>query len=287
MARPLWSGTIGFGLVSVPVNVLTATKSRDVRFHQLEADTGARIRYRRVSEATGEEVPNERIVKGHEISSGRYVVVSEDEMQTLAPKASRTIEILAFVELDQIDPVYFDQPYYLAPDGLGAKPYRLLVEAMTALRKVAIGRFIMRSKERLVAIRPLDGVLCLETMRYADEVVDPAEVLADTEDVEPTARELEMAQQLVTTLAEDFEPGQFHDTYREQLLGLIERKAAGEEIVSEPMVEEAGKVVDLMTALEASLERARWRYVVVAAAGRTPRLPAGVRRTRVRTHASE
>src|SRR5437870_46388 len=139
MPRPIWSGAIGFGLVSVPVNIVTATKSRDVRFHQLEAETGARIRYRRVSDATGEEVPNERIVKGHEISSGRYVVVDEDELQSLMPKASRTIEILGFVELDQIDPIYFDQPYYLAPDDAGSKPYQLLVTAMTDLRKVAIG----------------------------------------------------------------------------------------------------------------------------------------------------
>lgn len=257
MARPIWSGTIGFGLVSVPVNIVTATRSRDVRFHQLEAETGARIRYRRVSEATGEEVPNERIVKGHEVSSGRYVVVDDDELQSLMPAASRTIEIVGFVDLDQIDPVYFEQPYYLAPDGAGSKPYRLLVEAMTELRKVAIGHFVMRSKERLVAIRPLDGVLCLETMRYSDEVLDPRDALGDAEPAEPTERELAMAKQLIETLVEDFDPTQYRDTYREELLALIGRKAAGEEIVTEPVVEEPGRVVDLMTALEASLERAR------------------------------
>jgi DNA end-binding protein Ku len=258
MPRPIWSGTIGFGLVSVPINIVSATKSRDVRFHQLEAETGSRIRYRRVSEATGEEVPHERIVKGYEVAPSRYVVVTEDDLQALAPKASRTIEIVGFVDLDQIDPVYFEQPYYLAPDGAAAKPYQLLVEAMDELRKVAIGRFVMRSKEHLAAIRPLDGVLCLEMMRHADEVLDPKQVLEGVELGEPTERELEMAKQLIGTLTEDFQPEQYHDEYREQLLELIEKKAAGEEIVTEPVVEEAdGKVVDLMAALEASLERAR------------------------------
>ena len=248
---------MGFGLVSVPVKLVSATKSKDVRFNQLEQSTGARIRYRKVSDATGDEVQNDEIVKGYEISPGQYVVVGDEEVKALAPKASRTIEIEDFVDLDQIDPVYFEQPYYLAPDKQGLKPYRLLVEAMTELHKVAIGRIIMRSKESLVAIRPVDGVLCVETMRYADEVLPPAEVVPDDADVsEPTARELEMAKQLVDALATDFEPEKYEDAYREQLMSLIERKAAGEEIVAEPQVEDQGKVVDLMAALEQSLARA-------------------------------
>jgi DNA end-binding protein Ku len=255
MPRALWSGTIGFGLVSVPVNLLTATKNLDVRFHQLEEETGARIRYRRVSEASGEEVPSERIVKGFELTPGQYVVVGETEMQALAPKASRTIDILGFVELDQIDPIYFEQPYYLAPEGSTTKPYQLLVTVMTELRKVAIGRIVLRSKEHLVAIRPVDGVLCLETMRHADEVLAPAGVVGDLEAAEPTARELEMAKQLVEALAEEFAPEQYHDEYREQLLELIEAKAAGQEIVARPVAEDQGKVLDLMAALEASLAR--------------------------------
>jgi DNA end-binding protein Ku len=248
---------VGFGLVSVPVKLVSATKSKDVRFNQLEQSTGARIRYRKVSDATGDEVQNDEIVKGYEISPGQYVVVGDEEVKALAPKASRTIEIEDFVDLDQIDPVYFEQPYYLAPDKQGLKPYRLLVEAMTELHKVAIGRIIMRSKESLVAIRPVDGVLCVETMRYADEVLPPAEVVPEDVDVaEPTARELEMAKQLVDALATDFEPEKYEDAYREQLMSLIERKAAGEEIVAEPQVEDQGKVVDLMAALEQSLARA-------------------------------
>jgi DNA end-binding protein Ku len=257
MPSAIWSGTVGFGLVSVPVKLVSATKSKDVRFNQLEQGTGARIRYRKVSDATGEEVANDDIVKGFEVSPGQYVVVGDDEVKSLAPKASRTIEIEDFVDLDQIDPVFFEQPYYLVPDKQGLKPYRLLVEAMTELQKVAVGRIIMRSKESLVAIRPVDGALCVETMRYVDEVLPPAEVLPeDAETAEPTARELEMAKQLVDALASDFEPEKYHDAYREQLMSLIERKAAGEEIVAEPQVEEQGRVVDLMAALEQSLARA-------------------------------
>lgn len=259
MPSAIWTGTISFGLVTVPVRVVTATKSRDVRFNQLEEGTGARIRYRKVSDATGEEVPNERIRKGFEISSGQYVVLDDEEMKALAPRASRTIDIEDFVDLDDIDPVYFEQPYYLAPDEAGgAKAYRLLVEVMTEMRKVAIGRVVMRSKERLVAIRPLDGTLCLETMRYADEVLSADRAVPDADQaVEPTSREREMARQLVAALAADFEPDKYHDQYREQLLGLIEQKAAGKEIIAEPQVEEPGKVLDLMAALEASLARGR------------------------------
>jgi DNA end-binding protein Ku len=253
----IWTGTISFGLVSVPVKVVSATKSRDVRFNQLEEGTGARIRYRKVSEATGEEVPNDRIQKGFEIAPGQYVVVADEEMKALAPKSSRTVEIEDFVDLDDIDPIYFEQPYYLAPDQAGTKPYRLLVEAMTELRKVAVGRVVMRSKETLVAIRPLDGVLCMETMRYADEVLPADEVVPLPDDIaDPSKRELEMARQLVTALSGEFDPEKYHDEYREQRVELIERKAAGEEIVAEPQVEEHAKVLDLMAALEQSLARA-------------------------------
>jgi DNA end-binding protein Ku len=256
MPPAIWSGTIGFGLVNVPVKVVSATKNKDVRFNQLEEGTNSRIRYRKVSDSTGDEVPNDRIVKGYEVSPGQYVVMADDEMKALAPKSSRTIEIEDFVELDQIDPVYFDNPYYLAPDPEAVKPYKLLVEAMTQLRKVAIGRLVMRSKESLVAIRPVDGVLCLETMRYADEVLPTEGVVPDTDASAPTEKELEMAEQLIEALATDFEPDKYTDQYRDQLLDLIQRKAAGEEVVAEPTVEDKGKVLDLMAALEASLQRA-------------------------------
>jgi DNA end-binding protein Ku len=254
----IWSGNISFGLVTVPVKLVSAVRSKDVRFNQLEEGTGARIRYRRVSEATGDEVPNERIVRGYEISSGQYVVVDQEEIEKLTPQATHTIDIQDFVDLEQIDPIYFEQPYYLVPDRAAAKPYQLLIEAMTELQKVAVGKIVLRAKEHLVAIRPLDGALCIETMRHADEVIpmESLEGLPEGDEVKPSAKELEMARQLIEALAGDFEPEKYHDEYREQLLDIIEKKAAGEEIVAEPLVEEPAKVVDLMAALEASLARA-------------------------------
>jgi DNA end-binding protein Ku len=270
MPSAIWTGSISFGLVQVPVRLVGATKSRDVSFNQLEEGTGARIRYKKVSDATGEEVPPERIKRGYEISKGRYVMIEPDELDVLRPKGSHAIEIEEFVDLDEIDPLYFEQPYYLVPDARGVKPYKLLVEAMTELNKVAIGRIIVRSKERLVAIRPVDGMLCIETMRYADEVLPRTDLVPDDGDVELSEREVAMARQLVESLAaEHFEPEKYHDQYREQVLDLIERKAAGEEIVAEPLVEPPAKVLDLVAALEASLSKAQGakeRHPSVAAA---------------------
>ena len=192
------------------------------------------------------------------MSKGKYVRIEDDEIQSLRPKGSRAIEIEEFVDLDEIDPLFFEQPYYLIPNDRGVKPYKLLVEAMTDLNKVAIGRIVMRSKERLVAIRPLDGMLCVETMRYSDEVVARDGLITEEEgDVELTERERTMAQQLVESLASDnFDASKYHDEFREQLLDLIERKAAGEEIIAEPETEAPAKVLDLVAALEASLAKA-------------------------------
>lgn len=258
MPSAIWTGSISFGLVQVPVRLVSATKSRDVSFNQLEEGTGARIRYKKVSDATGEEVPADKIKRGYEISKGRYVMIEPDELDGLRPKGSHAIEIEEFVDLDEIDPLYFEQPYYLVPDAKGVKPYKLLVEAMKELNKVAIGRIIVRSKERLVAIRTVDDMLCIETMRYADEVVSRAGLVPDDGSIHLTDREIAMARQLVESLAsEEFLPEKYHDEYREQVLDLIERKAAGESIVAEPMVEAPAKVLDLVAALEASLEKAQ------------------------------
>jgi DNA end-binding protein Ku len=250
----IWTGSISFGLVTVPVRLVSATRSQDVRFNQLEAETGARIRYRRVSEQTGEEVPNDQIVKGYELENGHYVVLEPDELAALKPTASRQIEIEDFVDLSEIDPIYFEQPYYLVPDKDAAKAYRLLTQVMEDEGKVAVGRFVLRSKEALVAIRPVDGMLCLETMRYADEVLAVDRDQIDSE-AEPSERELDMARQLVSTLAGTFDPEKYRDEYREEVLALIDRKAAGEEIVAPAAPEEPAKVLDLMAALEASLAR--------------------------------
>jgi DNA end-binding protein Ku len=278
MPSAIWTGSISFGLVQVPVRLVSATKSRDVSFTPLEEGTGARIRYKKVSDQTGEEVPADKIKRGYEISKGRYVMIEPDELDVLRPKGSHAIEIEEFVDLDEIDPLYFEQPYYLVPDAKGVKPYKLLVEAMHELNKVAIGRIIVRSKERLVAIRTVDDMLCIETMRYADEVLPREGLVPGEDDVELSDRELAMARQLVESLAsEEFVPEKYHDQYREQVLDLIERKAAGESIVAEPMVEAPAKVLDLVAALEASLEKAQHakeRHPSVAAAASAKKAPA-------------
>jgi DNA end-binding protein Ku len=250
----VWSGSLSFGLVNVPVKMHTATVNRDVSFNQIEASTGSRIRLRRISEATGEEVTNDQLVKGYEISKGQYVVIEPEELDAIKPKSTHTIDIEEFVPLADIDPVYFDNPYYLLPDKQGGKAYKLLVEAMEGLQKVAIGRVVIRQKENLVAIRVREGLLCLQMMRYADELVAKADVVGDlTDDAEPSEREVAMARQLVDALTNEFEPEKFHNEYREKVLELIEQKAAGAEIVAAPSPEPAAKVLDLMAALEASL----------------------------------
>jgi DNA end-binding protein Ku len=264
----IWTGSISFGLVTVPVRMISATRSLDVRFHQLEESTGARIRRKWVSDQTGEEVSNDQIVKGYEFEPGKYVVVDAEELAGLKPKASRQIEIEDFVDLTDIDPVFFEQPYYLVPDKDNAKAYRLLADVMEEEGKVAVGRFVLRSKEALVAIRSVDGVLVLEMMRFADEVLAPDREQPLPEAAsEPSEREKEMARQLVTSLTATFDPEKYHDEYREELLALIDKKAAGEEIVAAPEPEEPAKVLDLMAALEASLERAGAKQ---ARSGRAP-----------------
>src|SRR6476469_1021848 len=257
MPSSIWTGSISFGLVQVPVKLVGATKSKDVSFNQLEEGTNARIRYRKVSDKTGDEVTADKIVRGFEVSKGRYVIIEPGEIETLRPKGSHEIEIEEFVDLGDIDPLYFEQPYYLVPDKRGEKPYALLLDAMKSLNKVAIGRIVMRSKERLVAIRPVDGALCVETMRYADEVL-PADQMAPEADVKLSEKERTMARQLVESLAaESFEPEKYHDEYREQLLDLIARKESGEEVVAEPHTEPPAKVLDLVAALEASIAKSK------------------------------
>jgi len=283
MPSAIWTGSISFGLVQVPVRLVSATKSRDVSFNQLEEGTGARIRYKKVSDATGEEVPPDKIKRGYEISKGRYVMIEPDELDVLRPKGSHAIEIEEFIDLDEIDPLFFEQPYYLIPDAKGVKPYKLLVDAMKELNKVAIGRIIVRSKERLVAIRTVDDMLCIETMRYADEVLPRADLVPDDSDIDLTDRERAMARQLVESLAsEEWLPEKYRDEYREQVLDLIEKKAAGQEIVADPVVEPPAKVLDLVAALEASLakaEGAKERHPSGSAAGSEKKPAAKAKKT--------
>ena len=258
MPRPIWSGAISFGLVNVPVKLVGAVSPKDVRFNQLEAGTGARIKQKRVSADSGEEVPFDQIVKGYEISPDNYVVIEPQELEALDPKATRSIDIEDFVDLDQIDPLYFERPYYLVPDKGGAKAYALLLEAMKESKKVGIARLVLRTKQYLAAIRQLGDALVLETLLYPDEVTLPDEIEGlPRDDVEIQDRELKIARQLIESLSTEFEPENYHDEYRERVLELIEQKAEGKEIVTQPATEEPTKVVDLMAALEASLAQAK------------------------------
>jgi DNA end-binding protein Ku len=251
----MWSGAISFGLVNVPVKLYSAVSRKTVRFNQLNAETGNRIQQKRVDPDTGEEVPYEQIVKGFELTKDRYVVITPDELDALEPERTRTIQIEDFVDLAEIDPIYYDHPYYLVPDKGAAKAYGLLLNAMEASEKVAIARVVLRSKEQLVAIRPAGELLMMETMIFHDEVVphDDLDDLPDAKDLKVSDREVKMAQQLIDSLSNDFEPEKYHDEYREKVLDLIERKASGEEIVVQPEAPEPAKVPDLMAALEASL----------------------------------
>jgi DNA end-binding protein Ku len=255
MARAIWSGAISFGLVNVPVKLYSATSPKTVRFHQLSGKTGARIRQKRVDSTTDEEVPYEDIVKGYEITPDHYVLITNDELEALDPKATRTIDIEEFVDLVDIDPIYYDHSYYLAPAAGGAKAYRLLVDAMRESGKVGIGRVVLRSKQQLCALRPTGEALTLSTMLFGDEVLSPDRLdeLESVNEAEASERELTMAQQLIDSLSSDFEPDKYHDEYRERVLNLIERKAAGEEIAVQPQAEEPAAAPDLMAALEASL----------------------------------
>src|SRR3954453_6832267 len=261
MARAIWSGSISFGLLNVPVKLYSAVARRSISLREIREADGARIRHRRVAEGTDEEVPYEKIQKAFEITSGNYVPISKDEMAALAPKKTRAIEVKDFVDLTEIDPIYFDSPYYLGPAEGAGKAYSLLAEAMEGSGKVAIARFVFRNKEHLAAIRPADGVLTLTTMRFADEVVPPAELddVLPAEKPEVGKREVQMAEQLIDSLTRRFDPTAYRDEYREELLALIERKAAGEEIVAAPEGEEreATKAPDLMAALEQSIAAAK------------------------------
>jgi DNA end-binding protein Ku len=272
MARAIWSGSIGFGLVSIPIRLYTATKKRDVRFHEFQEGTGRRIHHKRVAEETEAEVEYEDVVKGYEIDKGEYVIVTPEELEAAKPEATRTIEIRDFVRLSEIDPIYFEKSYYVGPqEGAGAeRPYALLLRAMQERGKVGIGSFVMREKEHLAAIRPMAGVLVLETMFFPDEVrgIEEIENLPRDLDVDP--KQLRMALELIDSLSSTWEPERYRDSYRERVLELIERKAEGQDFVTEELTK-PGKVRDLMEALRASVEAAKQdRNAGTKRSGRAP-----------------
>ena len=258
MARSIWSGAISFGLVNVPVKVFTAVRKKDVRFHQLHEKDGARIQQKRFCSKEEKEIPYDEIVKGYEITSGTYVMIDPDELEALDPEATRTIDIEDFVDLNDIDPLYYDTNYYLVPDDRGEKAYRLLLEAMQDAGKVGVARVVMRTKQYLVAVRPVGEALVMSMLNFHDEVVSADELEGlPGKKAGASDRELRMAQQLIDSLATEWDPTQYRDTYRERVLDLIEQKAQGKEIVTPEEPSRPAPVVDLMAALEASLAAAK------------------------------
>ena len=258
MPRTIWKGALSFGLVNIPVGLYPATSDKTVHFNQFEEGTSDRIRYKKVNERTGEEVSNDRIVRGFDLGGGEYVILTDEELESAEPKKSRQIEISDFVDIGDIDPVYFRSSYYLAPEGDGAdKAYALLRRAMVEAGKVGVATLVMRNKEYLVALRPDEDALALHTMYFSDEVRSPGKELPDLpEDGDVTSRELSMAQLLIESMESDWDPERYHDTHREKVEDLIEEKRQGHEIVIQEPAEPAAKVVDLMEALNASIKAA-------------------------------
>jgi len=259
MPRAIWSGSISFGLVSIPVKLYSAISEKSVRFNQIDSRNGARVRQMRVNAETGEEVPYAEIVKGFEIAKDTYVTVTDEELAAFAPDATHSLDLECFVDLDEIDPIFFDGAYHVAPSTV-AKPYALLVRAMEEANKVAIARFVMRSKEHVAVLRPRDGTLVLSMMVYADELNAASDIgeFDDVAAVEVDQRELAMAESLIASLSEAFEPESYHDTYRDKVLDLVERKSSGEVVRADvTAAPSADAVVDLMAALEASVRAAK------------------------------
>ena len=253
MARPIWSGAISFGLVAVPVKMYTATSSLELRFHFLHKDDLTPIGYDKVRKDTGEHVDPEDIVRGFEVSKGQYVPLEDEDLDRLDVELTKAIDICDFVDLDEIDPVYFRKAYYLLPEDGAEKPYLLLVRALDETGKVGIAKVVIRNKQHLAALRPVNGTLVLETMYYADEVRKPDKVKAKSD---VRAAEVEMAKSLVENLSEPFDPEKYDDTYRKELLGLMRAKAKGKKL-PEPQEDEGGEVIDLMQALRESVEKTK------------------------------
>jgi DNA end-binding protein Ku len=255
MARSIWNGTITFGLIAVSIKVNSATEDKSVHFHQVHAADGSRIKQKRICSKENKEVPYKEVAKGYELRGGKYVMLEQEEIDAAAGESSHLIELEEFVGAAEIDPVFYDRTYYLGAGKDGRDAYRLLHDALQKSDRAGLGRWVFHNREYLVAIRPLDGVLALHTMRFADELVDPGDLDIPKLSRAPSKREVEMAGKLVDSLHERFDPDAFHDSYRERVLQLIETKASGKE-PELPEVEEEDST-DLAAALEASLSGSR------------------------------
>jgi DNA end-binding protein Ku len=259
MARAIWSGSITFGLVSVPVKAFTAVRDHDIHFHQLEKKSGARIRNQKVSEKSGKPVDRGDIELGFEIRSGRHVTFEKGELDELRPESTRMVEVSDFVDLDEIDPMYYERTYWLVPAGDAAKqPYQLLLAAMDDRQRVGIGSVVMRNKQYLAAVRPLEGALAMSTMRFADEVVPRSDIDGiPSRRTKLDAKAVRLATQIIDSLASEWEPKRYHDTYTEELRRIIDRKDKGKDVVERKEPEKEAEVLDLMAALEASVSKAK------------------------------
>ncbi len=268
--RAIWSGVVTFGLVSVPVRLYAATTNHDIRFHQVHEADGGRIRYKRVCEVCGEEIPYEDIVKGYETEDGELVTLDGDDMATLPATTSREIEVVEFVPAEQVDPLLLDRSYYLEPDPKATKPYALLREALRQADQMAVVKVALRQRETLALLRVRDKAIVLQTMLWPDEVREPEFDILDAE-VELRPQELTMAASLVESLGADFDPTQFHDEYRDAVVALIERKRTTGETRPAPVAERRDEgpdsMTDLLSALQASVEAAR------AATGKPAEVP--------------
>jgi DNA end-binding protein Ku len=261
MARSIWTGALAFGLVNIPVGLYAATEDRTVHFNQFQRGTSDRIRYKRVNERTGEEVNYRDIVKGREVDDDTYVLLNDEELESVEPGRTRTIDITDFVDLAEVDPIYYQRTYYLAPRGDGAgRSYELLHQAMADTNRAGIATFVMRSKEYLVAVRPQSEILALETMYFADEIRDPVEATGYEPSGQPARpRELTVARQLIESMTTDWDPARYEDTYRQRVEELIESKRSGEAIETAAPAPPPSKVVDLTETLRRSVEAARGR----------------------------
>lgn len=257
--QTVWKGAISFGLVNIPIRMFTATEDKRVRFRQLHDQCHTPIRYERVCPTCDRKVENEEIVKGYEIESNRFVVIDEDELKALQPESHKAIDIVDFVELSEIDPVYFNKTYYLSPQETGERAYTLLRQAMANTQKIGIAQFTLRSKQSLAAVRVFDEVLVLETIYYPDEVRNAQEVPGLPKEIDLPDKEMKMAQQLIEQSVTPFDPRKYEDEYRQTVLEMIDKKAAGEEIQEAPQ-QQPKRVVDLMEALQASLKESESKH---------------------------
>jgi DNA end-binding protein Ku len=255
--RSIWRGAVSFGLVSIGVKLYSATEDKDIRFHQVHVTDGGRIKYQRVCSIDGEPVEYSEIAKGYELPDGQLVILTDEDFDELPLSTRREIDVLEFVEADQIDPIHFEKTYYLEPDGPATRPYVLLRDALENAGQVAITKIALRQRESLAALRVRDGVLVLHTMRWPDEIRTPDFGFLD-EDISVRPQELQMAEALISSMSGDFDPAEFTDDYRAAMESLIEAKTTGGDVQPVPEVADTGAaVVDLMSALRASVERAR------------------------------